>query len=76
VLVSPSFQFLTVDEDYLLQAYRDWVDIVKALGKKQASRARALMRDHLERFSRYHHGHREFFDGNSWRIAARGRKAN
>lgn len=76
VLVSPSFQFLTVDEDYLLQAYRDWVGIVKAVEKKQAARARTLMRGHLERFSRYHHRHREFFDGSSWRIAARGRKAN
>jgi DNA-binding FadR family transcriptional regulator len=75
VLVSPSFQFLTVDEDYLLQAYRDWVDLVKALEKKQAGRARVLMRGHLERFSRYHQGHREFFDGSSWRITARRRKA-
>ena len=75
VLVSPSFQFLTVDEEYLLQAYQDWVGIVKAVEKKQASRARALMRDHLERFSRYHHRHQEFFDGSGWRIAARRRKA-
>jgi GntR family transcriptional repressor for pyruvate dehydrogenase complex len=75
VLVSPSFQFLAVDEEYLQQAYRDWADIVKALGRKQGGRARALMQAHLERFSRYHRSHAEFFDGRSWRIAARRRKA-
>ena len=31
VLVSPSFQILTVDENYL-QDYRDWVDISIAPG--------------------------------------------
>ncbi len=74
VLVSPSFQLLAVDEAYLQQAYRDWVDIVRALGKAQAGRARALMQAHLERFSRYHSRHGEFFDGKGWRIAARRRK--
>ena len=75
VLVSPSFQFLTVDEEYLQQAYRDWVDIVKAVGRKQANRARALMQGHLERFSRYHSRHQEVFDGKGWRITARRRKS-
>jgi DNA-binding FadR family transcriptional regulator len=74
VLVSPSFQILTVDEAYLQQASRDWGEIVQAVGRKQAGRAQELMRAHVELFSRYHNGNREFFDGSGWRVSARRRK--
>ena len=70
VLVSPSFKFLRVDEPYIKEAARDWAQIVKAVEKHQSARARALMRGHLERFSRYHRTRREVFDGESWRILA------
>lgn len=70
VLVSPSFKFLRIDEPYMLEASRDWSQIVKAIEKRQAGRARALMRGHLERFSRYHRLHREVFDGEGWHILA------
>ena len=69
-LVFPSFKFLRIDEPYILEASRDWSQIVKAIEKRQAGRARALMRGHLERFSRYHRTRREVFDGEGWRILA------
>ena len=68
VLVFPSFKFVSVDREYLLEAYRDWSRIVKAIEKKQAGRAVSLMRGHLERFSRYHKSHGEIFDGQNWKI--------
>lgn len=71
VLVSPSFKFLAVDEAYLLQAYQDWVQIAKAVERKQTGRARALMQEHLSKFSRYHRRYREFFDGRGWHLATR-----
>ncbi len=70
VLVFPSFKFLPVDETYILEASRDWTQIVKAIERRQAGRARALMQGHLERFSRYHRSDREVFDGEGWRILA------
>jgi DNA-binding FadR family transcriptional regulator len=74
VLVFPSFKFVSVDREYLLEAYQDWSHIVKAIEKKQAGRAVSLMRAHLERFSRYHQSHGEIFDGQNWKIV--GDKAN
>ena len=74
VLVFPSFKFVSVDKEYLLEAYRDWSHIVKAIEKKQVSRAGSLMRAHLERFSRYHRTHGEIFDGQNWQIT--GKKAS
>jgi GntR family transcriptional regulator, transcriptional repressor for pyruvate dehydrogenase complex len=70
VLVSPSFGFVAVDESYLSEAYQDWALIVKAIEKRSAARACSLMREHLERFSRYHRKQGEIFDGQQWRIDA------
>jgi DNA-binding FadR family transcriptional regulator len=73
VLVFPSFQVVKVDKDYLRTAYQDWVAIVRAIEKKQASRAGNLMRKHLEWFSKYHRARGELFDGTRWRVE--GKKA-
>jgi GntR family transcriptional repressor for pyruvate dehydrogenase complex len=75
VLVFPSFKFLEVDEPYILEASRDWSQIVKAIEKRQSVRARTLMQGHLEKFSRYHSSGREVFDGEGWRILAGRRTA-
>jgi GntR family transcriptional regulator, transcriptional repressor for pyruvate dehydrogenase complex len=69
VLVFPSFKVVKVDQEYLRQALEDWVVMVKAIERKQATRAGALMREHLERFSRYHRLDGEYFDGKTWRVA-------
>jgi GntR family transcriptional regulator, transcriptional repressor for pyruvate dehydrogenase complex len=73
VLVFPSFKVVKVDQEYLRQALEDWVAMIKAIERKQATRAEALMREHLERFSRYHRARGEIFDGKSWRIVGKKR---
>ena len=71
ILVFPSFKVVDVDERYLREAYRDWSEIVAAIGKRQSALSRSLMRRHLKRFSRYHRRRGEVFDGRGWRIEAK-----
>jgi DNA-binding FadR family transcriptional regulator len=46
-------EFLSMDESELQENYQDLCDIVKAVEKGQADKARRLARDHVHRFNRY-----------------------
>jgi DNA-binding FadR family transcriptional regulator len=46
-------EFLSMDERELQENYRDLCDLVQAVEKGQAGRARRLARDHVRRFNRY-----------------------
>ena len=46
-------EFLSMDERELQENYRDLCDLVQAVEKGQADRARRLARDHVRRFNHY-----------------------
>jgi GntR family transcriptional repressor for pyruvate dehydrogenase complex len=54
VLVFPSFKLLAVDETYMLEACRDWRNLVKAIEKNEIRHARSIIQGHVQNFSRYH----------------------